>query len=502
MTSRPDLATRVALGMRSFANRMESLPELEDAILTTRIVGEFSAGKTRVLRELLGDAVPDALAPISSRDAQTRLPLEVTYGPAPLLEVIERRSDGDQGKHIEELDRFPTRGEIDARGYLLEQHRLRLSLPMEQMILRQGDQYHDQSPPARMFLIDMPGWNSPDDKGADILLGAEYSLALVYVANAIRLDGVENRKHLRNFITALKSDEDLGHFSGSPRLLMVVTQCAPADATRLSIRAREIVDELVVELWGESDMVTLDILCVDFDKLSDAERVTFRQRFWQFLLTPLEQEQAAHPWQARIGVWPAGHDIRPRLEHTRTLLAGLRTLARRACTDGQFLKDMNRRRLEFLPDEEITLKLREAWRKKVDPAVLADAQGMVKSLLLPQDHPLSDWWNDIWCGQVHAIVTGALDFASRAETALNAIDCRTEDPPAFLQQALHAPYDLMQRALTSSFARLIDATQAFDTQPLDQLIPTLFVLSTVQGQYEKHFAQHVQTLSQERTDGA
>ena len=43
-------------------------PELGDAGMAIRVIGEYSAGKTRLVRELIRDLAPAALLPVSSQE--------------------------------------------------------------------------------------------------------------------------------------------------------------------------------------------------------------------------------------------------------------------------------------------------------------------------------------------------------------------------------------------------------------------------------------------------
>src|SRR5471030_2025161 len=133
---------------QEFVKRMTSWEGISDGSLSARIVGEFSAGKTRLLSAVLGGIVPEALTPVSSRDVQTRLPLEVTYGDEPLLTVVEYAQGRDLGaKILRELDQFPAREQIVEMALDPDLHRLRLSLPLAQLVLPNGDFFDDRKTP-------------------------------------------------------------------------------------------------------------------------------------------------------------------------------------------------------------------------------------------------------------------------------------------------------------------------------------------------------------------
>ncbi|MGZ5177602.1 MAG: hypothetical protein ACXWC0_14775 [Burkholderiales bacterium] len=498
MKSRANLSTRIDVGLRQFAHHLSNNASLEDGALTTRIVGEFSAGKTRLLRELLGDLVPDELAPISSREVQTRLPLELTYGPAARLSVVERAVDAVSGKEIDVLDRFPVREEIEARGYRPEIHRLRLSLPIERFILREGDGYHDDKRPRRLFLIDMPGWNSGEDDIAeqepDLVLEAELSLSLVYVTSSTRLDSAANRKRLRSFLTAMSEAE----FLTGPRLMVVLTHCTADEQAKLSERARGLIDSIWEEVGQYAGELSLEILCAEFNDMPELERQGFRERFWTYLLEPLsQQEKPVHPWIAQIRSWPQEWDIRPRLQNTYSLLNALRQVADRVQRNGHFLHGMNMHRLMGLSDDEIRSKVHQAWQSQIKSTDFDEMQAALAAIRLDAAHPLSDWWRDVWLDQAKLISHAVHIFLVQAQRALDSVTAATPDLEAHLQRQLNKPYARMQAALTSSFARLIDAVQPLVHDEPEKALATLLALSAMQGRYEKQYVTHLQSLRDE-----
>ena len=187
--------------LQSFAGQLEAGSDLTDGVLTARVVGEFSAGKTRFLRELLGHLIPVPLYPISSLERQTRLQLEITYGKTPTLTLIERAEDYQPAKILKDLASFPERQELGVLDPMT--HRLRLALNEHRLILNDGDGFSNDKSPKRLFLIDTPGWNSGDDelaeRDASSILTGYHNLALIYVSQAARVDGALNAEHLRGF---------------------------------------------------------------------------------------------------------------------------------------------------------------------------------------------------------------------------------------------------------------------------------------------------------------
>ena len=139
--------------------------EIADGVLTARVVGEYSAGKTRVIREILANQIPQQYSPISSLEAQTRLQLEISYGQNNQLFLIEKSEDLDDAVIVEELTQFPSRAEVSQ--YNPDDYRLRLLINESRFILAKGDGYSDDNQPKKLFLIDTPGWNSGEDDLAE-----------------------------------------------------------------------------------------------------------------------------------------------------------------------------------------------------------------------------------------------------------------------------------------------------------------------------------------------
>jgi hypothetical protein len=491
MKSRSNLAARVDIGLRRFAKHMACAPVLQDGALSARVVGEFSAGKTRLLRELLGDDVPEALAPISSKDVQTRLPLELTYGAAPALSVVARKHDCEQASEIAVLDRFPARAELDA--YEPDLHRLRLCLPLNQFMLHGGDGLvADDGLPRRLFLIDMPGWNSGEDaiaeEDAQVTLHAEVCLTLVYVSASTRLDSAGNRKRLREFLEALV-DAD---FIESPRLIFVLTYCSAAEQERLAARARALVEGL----WAEfsDDVLTLEVLCADFGEMPAPALEQFRQRFWAFLLGPICDREPPHPWVAQIRAWREDWDVRPRLRLTHALVEGVRAVVARTRPRGTFLHGMNMHRMAGLNDEEIRAKLHKEWRRQTEWETLEVLATQLETIRLPADHPLALWWREVWFDQARLLFSSARTFFAQAGRAIDAVHSGTPDLEGHLRRQLEKPYARLQAAIDTSFTRLVDQAHQLAGFEPDKAVATLLSLSAMQARYEQHYTAQLQRL--------
>ncbi len=492
MKSRSNLAARIDAGLRQFAERLEQDTALQDGALTIRIFGEFSAGKTRLLSELLGELVPKDIRPVSSREVQTRLQLEVSYGPTAQLTVVERAFDVVQGRELARLERFPTRAEIDAAGYDPQRHRLRLCVPLRQLVV-EDDGYHAAGIARRLFMIDMPGWNSGEDEEApELVLSGDPCLALVYVTSAARLDSGGNLQRLRVFLKAIRRDAE---FLAGNRLAVVLTHCGAADAERLVERARTMVERVWSELGGDVSRLGLKLLAAEFNEMTPDQLARFREHLWDAVLArPADDVTHVHPWSAAIASWEGEHDIRPRLANTRLMLEALRKLAARARQDGRFLRAMNMHRLMGASDDEMRLELHRAWGRQTGDDDLQRAAEALESLRLAAAHPLAAWWNNVWFDQAQLMFGAARAFVTQAERALDSVNAGTPDLEAHLVRRLAKPHAKLEAALTSSFARLVET--AGDLAALDggRAVATLLALSALQGRYEQHLARQLQAL--------
>ncbi len=481
----PRSAAGMLGSLQRFSASMNSPAAPPDSVLTVRMIGEFSAGKTRFLRELLGPCIPVALLPISSLERQTRLPLEITYGPQAELQLIERAHDAKAAVALKRYEHFPQRAEL--ASFDPARHRLRLAVPETRLILRKGDGYGEGA--RRLALIDMPGWNSGDDElaesDAETIMTGYWNLALGYVCQASRLDGEWNQERLSQFLEALAD----AHFIGErPSLLFIITQCPAEDRTRLEALARV----RVLDAWRELDQdlaaIDLRVIGVDFSTLSLAELQQFRQNCWQHLLAPLQDEQAPqHPWLPAIQAWSDEMAIRPRLQRTQLLLEHAGSLLHKARKGDDFLSGMNMYRLIGLSDAERYAKLQATWLRQLgvnsQPDTYLDADG----LALPSEHPLHAWWTDYWLAQLQATLDPVRRFLKLADRAMRDLPADTPDLGHYLRTRLASPYARAMSQLCTGFVRLVDTSRALvgDVAP-EKVIATLLTLSLLHASLEPY----------------
>jgi hypothetical protein len=473
--------------LQAFDERMQ--PQLSDGVLTARVVGEFSAGKTRLLSELFGHQIPEPLRPISSLEAQTRLQLEITYGDAPALSLVEREKDYDSARLVRTLGEFPDRqrlADLDPMRF-----RLRLSVNEPRLILHEGDGYSADKTPKRLFLIDTPGWSSGDDELAEqeasALMTGYHNLALVYVSQAGRLDGVVNADHLRDFMSALADAE----FLDQAKLLLVVTRCSPDDAQRMEQLARKLVHRLWAELGREESDLSLDVFCVDFHAMPPEPLQQFRDGFWRSLLEPLKQplQPEGHPWVASLRRWPDHWDLRPGLRFSVQLLDRARTLLQQARQDDEFVAGMNMYRLTGLDNAAMRKKVTTTWLRQL--GCEQSELGAWSVPALSDDHPLSDWWSSYWQQQLGQMLAPVQAFFDAALKTIDRLTPDIKDLNEYLLAELDRPHASALSALDSSFTCLIQTTQDLIDEPAaEKRLATLFSLSLLQARYEDYYAQY------------
>ena len=485
--------------LQTFETHMTKEQQASDGLLTARVIGEFSAGKTRFLSVLLGDVIPPALYPVSSLERQTRLPLEITYGPEPELTLVQRVNDYEINEKIitlQTLTKFPEREATMPYDPL--RHRLRLAVPESRLILRHGDGYSDDKTAKRLFLIDMPGWNSGDDRLAegnagDIMAGV-HNLALVYVVSAVRLDGLKNSERLNNFLQAFAE----AYFVGAPHLIVIVTHCPATEANALQAKVKKQVSAMWAEL-GETAPLSMALFSIDFEEASLAALAAFRDEFWQSLLSPLGHPVASsieHPWVHVLRSWPEHWQMDKPLKQTLDLLQQAREVLSAAAPDKNYLVGMNMTKLGGLSQSAASNRLNEAWNRQMRGTVDAEDKPLHQCIpLLDEKHPLAEWWSNYWVPHLQIALQPIADFMEAVPKALNQVNPHTADLHAHLKQRLDAPYHQAQQGVNSSFTQVIDTLQGLPEEtPPEKTLATLLQLSLLQMRYEDHLDERVGPL--------
>lgn len=497
------MTTHIEDGLRAlqtFAAHMTKVQQVSDGLLTARVIGEFSAGKTRFLRELLGDSIPPALYPVSSLERQTRLPLEITYGPESELTLVQRANDyeiNEKTLTLQTLTEFPDREATMQHDPL--RHRLRLAIPENRLILKNGDGFSDDKSAKRLFLIDMPGWNSGDDLlaegDASEIMAGFHNLALVYVVSAVRLDGLKNSERLNNFLQAF-SEAD---FVGAPHLIVVMTHCPAAEANALRAKVNKQVNAMWAEL-GETAPLSMALFSIDFEEASPAELVAFRDEFWQSLLSPLGHPVAAsvqHPWVHVLRNWPKHWLLDEPIAQTHALLTQARAVLQSASQEKSYLVGMNMTKLGGLDKPAIKKRLKETWNRQMRDTTAAANQPLHQCIpLLDDKHPLADWWNTYWMPHLQIALHPIANFLEAVPKALNQVGPDTADLQTHLNEQLDVSYHQATQATYSSFTQVVDTLQDLPKEtPPEQTLATLLRLSLFQMRYQDHLEGRVESVA-------
>lgn len=473
------------LALLDFSQRMQVASiEPEDGVLTARIVGEFSAGKTRLIKELLGASIPAHFFPISSMDPQTHLLMEVSYAEKPALKLIKRAEDYDKAVVIKEYKKFPAKTDIENHDPCA--YRLRMSVPEKRLILPMGDGFSEDTRPKRLFLIDTPGWNAAtdDEKPLPALALGYYNLALIYVTRAMRLDSLQSSRHLYQILQNLV-DADFLH---TITLVFLLTECPESDAKRLKQHAHEIVLRLWQELGEQPADLNLHIMSVDFEVLDETEKDLFREKFWNILLDPIyanDVKKAFHPWLNALKEWPDEWDILPKIHECKRVLDNAANLLERTWQDEMFL-NINHHRLLGLDSTEAKDKICEKWYAKLEcNRKQLHAMLDYKNIELSESHPLYYWWEKIWLRQFEQAIQPTQYFFMRAENVLKKIN--TKDPN--MQKKIHDKliifYQKAQQEINSSFVILVNHCATLETIPQpEKRLSTFLKLSIIQSFYE------------------
>lgn len=483
-----------------FADHMQQQqPKLTDGCLTSRVVGEFSAGKTRFLCELLSDQLPEALYPVSSMQAETRLALEVTHGEQVELTLVEKPSDSHTAKNrvLQSFEHFPTRAEVMNVDPFL--HRLRLTLPEPRFILANGDGYSEDEAPMRLFLVDTPGWNSGEDElseqSAQDLMFGEWNLNIVYVCHALRLDSQLNQDRLKDFLRALA--DKAGDFRESAHLIMVITHCVASERDKSIAKMQQRVYHdwaQITQSMGLDDAeltLELDVLAYDFAEFAQGEcprRGDFRQRFWQAFGRHLQQPKQIeqHPWVASIHAWPQAWQIQPLIQQQIAQLEMLRQLTARAKQDGEWVKNMNMTRLMGLDTAAVTQRLMERWQSQIQ----LDFDVMLTNCPnLPEGHPLSLWWQHYWQPRITALIDAHQQLLNQVKQAFAKVPTETPDLNAYLCQQLDAALKYANDSQQGSFFCVLKALNSMSADALNdspRWLASLLQLSLLDASYQDH----------------
>ena len=180
-----------------------SAPQVTASDVGVRVVGAFSAGKSRLISAMLAPFVERDFHPVSSEDRQTALPLKVTYGDEVSLEACDA-----QGASLKSLKHFPDRSELEGHPtwsslclkapipHLLTQDQ-RFNLAGTSEASAQGTEALCVS------LIDTPGWNSGELAADQVEVATQEAPAVIFVTTSRLLDGRKEREEVLELLERL-----------------------------------------------------------------------------------------------------------------------------------------------------------------------------------------------------------------------------------------------------------------------------------------------------------
>lgn len=463
------------------ANKLFPNTNYKETPVAVRIIGEFSSGKTRFVRELFGKLIPENLEPVSSRETQTLCPLEVTFGETPTLELIKREDDWANAAVLENLATFPDRTALlkkDAPNL-----RLRLTIPEERLILKEGDGYSEGKEPRLLRFIDYPGWNSEDDKkGLEALgLSSDWpNFALAYVCSALRAEAKTNRATLKIFLEAL-ADGSLECAAAKTPIFLIITGAdkheTPALATRLTEFARETLGE-------SAEYFPLITMPVDFAAVDKKTLEEFRATFWEHLAKA--GREVGKPARRKIFNDPAeSAELISYLQRSCDWIKKLRSIHASLKPDGKYLGGRTMRFFDGLNGSAIGQKALKTWQNKISQSDSPKALVRMQIPDLPKDHLLRPWLDSYWLPRLEEPRQRLLKFLEELQNTLLEVNASVTDLEKWLGEKLDWRY--AQAKNQQSFELLMTQVSKFPkNMDPTRLLSTLISLSLMEASFAEN----------------
>lgn len=483
ITSQKDInknTTLVKEAIQAFSDKMTE--KMVDEMAVVHIIGAFSAGKSRLVRELLrSHKTAHALLPISSQERQTALPLEITYAESPRL----LRIDADKNETL--LSAFPVREE--QQRFDASSHYLRLELPEPALLLGNVGLCSAEEGIKRLVLKDMPGWNSGDSFVAENplangLVGAN-NISLVYVVRANGVDSQDDLCRLQAIFEAVETGD--AFFYNEFHLIVVVTCCdESSEHDAISQRITERLQQLAEQV-GIEDTLHLTVLCVEFGKEQDAlNHESFTHDFWQAVFARIAQEKQAAlatDWTTRLQYWQADWLIQTKLSQSLRLIKDTKHFVEQFKKQDQFVANMNNTRLLGLSEQERRAKVHGAWLKQV-----GQWQANVQQLQLSADHPLAAWWQSYWLTQLHILINPVDSLVLEMETAIQQLPIEVPDLAQYFHDHIESSYLQAIETLQSRFYCVCEAIEPIQHDSNQaKLVATALSLSILDAKYTDYY---------------
>lgn len=421
MTTSPPPATELDRSLRTLEERLddELAPDVSDSSYCIRIVGEFSAGKSRFLAEMIRERMSESLLPASQLAPETTLPLEVTDGESERLTVIERSTDFKTDvETLEVYDEFPTRRELENSPYNPQEHRLRLTLEAPELVWSSDPIDGEDGQPTRVYLVDMPGWNDSESAEVDFELG-ESPPAVIFVTAAHRLQSKAATERLMELAEELRFELPPGE-----RLTLIPVVTHWEDSPKHRGVLSSVLDEIRSEFETIDDFQArlADPLCIDFEGEGASEKIDdLRQRFWALIDEtdpPSSEQQEGFTVDGIVDVvedW----QLRESFEQTVQLLEQGEQLLDDLGEPADPFSSLNATKLAPSIEENSHV---EKLRSELPRDLRKSTQGETSphDIELPElsgDHPLKPWWSRHYVPTIEPAIE-SLNQLSRSLSAL------------------------------------------------------------------------------------
>ena len=469
----------VKQAIQSFNDKMAE--KIVDEMAVVHIIGAFSAGKSRLVRELLrSHHAVHTLLPISSQERQSALPLEITYGTVPRLLRMGENDD------MAVLSTFPVRDE--QRLFDASKYHLRLELPEPALLLGDVMLCSAEEGIKRLVVKDMPGWNSGDSFVAENalangLVGAD-NISLVYVVRANGVDSQDDLSRLYAIFMAVEAGD--AFFYNDFHLVAVVTRCD--DVSEYEAITSRITERLfqLAEKVGIEDNFTLTVLCVDFGKEHDTlDQSLFIEKFWKAIFVPIAKEKSlihAVDLASRLQCWRKDWLIQPKLIHSLALMKTAKQWVNDFKKEDQFVAYMNNTRLLGLSEQERRSKVHNTWIKQV--GVWLSSGEIILKLQLDDDHPLAYFWNSYWLKKLSDITEVVDELALIMENSIKKMPLNISDLQDYFREHVESSYCKATDILQSSFYCVAESLEIIkNDEDQAKIVATLLSASLLDAKY-------------------
>gem|GEM_PF-3784391 len=430
-----------------------------------RVVGAFSAGKSRLLSAMLASAAPRSLHPVSSLDRQTTLPLTISYGQEASLCALSASGDVTQ-----RLDHFPSRDDLARHP---KWRGLRLSAPLPHLLTSQRvfGRGQEEGGVLSLSLIDTPGWNSGELAADQVVIAEAEAPAVIFVTTGRNMEAKDDRRELTALLERLEETIRERYADVAQVKLITVITHVGADP-RVAQGGRPVEErarEFYAWLQETAEDVGYGVICaspphlIDLEQMPAARQAEICAEVWRDLQSSFGDERPVQlrppaPVDPRAVILKAFEGVS--LAHLTPLqerLALLSSIERASQGTEQPLAGLSERTLAPHSTERRRAKIMEQlvkWQTG-DPYPSAALESLLRTRApliapLPSGYPLSRWWRESFSVEMNELLSTLNALQDATRTAADAISARP-NAHEMAQQSAH-----LQRAtaeLVASYER-------------------------------------------------